>query len=119
MQTRLKVADNSGARSLMCIKVLGGAGRRFATLGDVIVVSVKEAIPRSKVVPGTVMRAVIVRVAKPFKRSDGTTICFSDNAAVLLKKDNEPLGTRVFGSIAGAELRKGFQKITSLAEEAY
>lgn len=115
-QTELLVADNSGARSLMCIKVLGGAKRRYASVGDVIVVSVKEAIPQSKIKKGEVCRAVVVRIAKTLQRPDGTSIRFDHNAAVVINKQNEPIGTRVFGPVL-RELRGGFAKIVSLAQE--
>lgn len=117
MQTRLVAADNSGAKSLQCIKVLGGSKRRYAYLGDVIIVSVKEAIPNSKVKKGTVMRAVIVRTAKEIKRSDGTYIRFDDNSAVLINNVNEPVGTRIFGPVARELRAKNFMKIISLAPE--
>jgi large subunit ribosomal protein L14 len=116
-QTRLKVADNSGAKEIMCIKVLGGTRRRYAYLGDVIVASVKEAIPRSKVKKGDVVKAVVVRTKKTQKRSDGTSIRFDENSAVILSTQNEPVGTRIFGPV-GRELRaKNFMKIVSLAPE--
>ncbi len=99
MQSNLEVADNSGARRVQCIKVLGGSGRRSAGVGDVIVVSVKEAIPRGRVKKGDVYRAVIVRTAKEVRRDDGTAIRFDRNAAVLLNKQNEPIGTRIFGPV--------------------
>ncbi|PPE03649.1 50S ribosomal protein L14 [Holospora curviuscula] len=117
MQTRLQVADNSGAKILMCIKVLGGAKRRVASVGDVIVASVKTAVPGAKVAPGSVVRAVIVRVKSPITRSDGTTIVFSENAAVLLK-NQDPIGTRIFGPVS-KELRAKYSKIVSLASEVY
>lgn len=117
MQSTLSVADNSGARSVMCIKVLGGSHRRTASVGDVIVVSVKDAIPRARVKKGSVHRAVIVRTAKDIRRADGSTIKFDGNAAVLINKSGEPLGTRVFGPVV-RELRiKGYMKIISLAPE--
>ena len=117
MQTNLDVADNSGARRVMCIKVLGGSKRRYATVGDVIVVSIKEAIPRGKVKKGDVMKAVVVRVRKDIRRADGSVIRFDRNAAVLVNDQNEPIGTRVFGPVA-RELRDGgFMKIVSLAPE--
>ncbi len=113
----LESADNTGAKRLYCIKVLGGSRRRFARLGDVIVVSVKEAMPSSKVSKGEVYKAVVVRVRKGSRRTDGTYVRFDDNAAVIIDKDMEPIGTRVFGPIA-RELRfKGFMKIISLAPE--
>lgn len=117
MQTRLKVADNTGAREVMCIKVLGGSKRKFASPGDVIVVSIKEAIPKGKVKKGSVHRAVIVRSAKGIQRADGSKISFDDNAVVLLKQ-NEPIGTRIFGPVP-RELRKSYMKIVSLAPEVY
>ncbi len=117
MQTRLVAADNSGAKELQCIKVLGGSKRRYAYLGDVIIVSVKEAIPNSKVKKGSVMRAVIVRTAKEIKRADGTYIRFDDNSAVLINNVNEPVGTRIFGPVARELRAKNFMKIISLAPE--
>lgn len=115
--TYLESADNTGAKRLYCIKVLGGSRRRFARLGDVIVVSVKEAMPNSKVSKGEVCKAVVVRVRKESRRADGTYVRFDDNAAVIIDKGMEPIGTRVFGPIA-RELRfKGFMKIISLAPE--
>ncbi|WP_321389927.1 50S ribosomal protein L14 [Emcibacter sp.] len=117
MQTNLDVADNSGARRVQCIKVLGGSKRKTAGVGDIIVVSVKEAIPRGRVKKGQVHRAVIVRTAKEVKRSDGTSIRFDRNAAVLINKQNEPIGTRIFGPVV-RELRAAKQmKIISLAPE--
>src|SRR5579884_2000625 len=104
MQTNLDVADNSGARRVMCIKVLGGSKRKYASIGDVIVVSVKDAIPRGRVKKGDVHQAVIVRTAKPLRRSDGTAIRFDRNAAVLINKQGEPIGTRIFGPVT-RELR--------------
>lgn len=117
MQTRLDVADNSGARQVQCIKVLGGSKRMIAGVGDVIVVSVKEAIPRGKVKKGDVHRAVIVRTAKEIRRPDGTSIRFDRNAAVLLNKQNEPIGTRIFGPVVRELRAKRFMKIISLAPE--
>ena len=117
MQTNLDVADNSGARRVQCIKVLGGSNRRFASVGDIIVVSVKEAIPRGRVKKGDVHRAVIVRTAKDLRRADGTTIRFDRNAAVLLNKQNEPIGTRIFGPVTRELRAKRFMKIVSLAPE--
>ena len=117
MQTVLNVADNSGAKKVMCIKVLGGSKRRYASIGDVIVVSVKEAIPNAKVKKGEVTRAVIVRTAKEIVRPDGSYIRFDDNSAVLLSKDNEPIGTRIFGPVARELRAKKFMKIISLAPE--
>ena len=117
MQTNLEVADNSGARRVQCIKVLGGTGRKIARVGDVIVVSVKEAIPRGKVKKGDVYRAVIVRTAKEIRRNDGTAIRFDKNAAVLLNKQNEPIGTRIFGPVTRELRSRSFMKIVSLAPE--
>jgi large subunit ribosomal protein L14 len=117
MQTILNVADNSGAKKLMCIKVLGGTRRRYAGLGDVVVVSVKEAIPNSKVKKGDVMKAVIVRTVKEFRRLDGSYIKFGDNAGVLINPQNEPIGTRIFGPVARELRAKKFTKIISLAPE--
>ena len=117
MQTNLDVADNSGARRVMCIKVLGGSKRRYATVGDVIVVSIKEAIPRGKVKKGDVMKAVVVRVRKDIRRPDGSVIRFDRNAAVLITKQNEPIGTRIFGPVTRELRAKKFMKIISLAPE--
>ncbi len=117
MQTQLLAADNSGAKRLQCIKVLGGSKRRYAYLGDVIIVSVKEAIPNSKVKKGSVMRAVVVRTSKETKRPDGTYIRFDDNSAVLINTANEPVGTRIFGPVARELRAKNFMKIVSLAPE--
>ena len=117
MQTRLHVADNSGARELMCIKVLGGSQRRYASIGDVIVCSVKDALPNSKVKKGDVVKAVIVRTKSKMRRQDGTYIRFDDNSAVLVKTDNEPVGTRIFGPVARELREKDFMKIISLAPE--
>ncbi len=117
MQTNLDVADNSGARRIQCIKVLGGSGRKIASIGDVIIVSVKEAIPRGKVKKGDVYRAVIVRTSKEIKRIDGTAIRFDKNAAVLLNKQNEPIGTRIFGPVTRELRSRKFMKIVSLAPE--
>ncbi len=116
-QTKLKVADNSGAKLLLCIKVLGGSKRRYASIGDIVVVSVKEAMPNSKVKKGDVMRAVIVRTAKEIPRSDGSYIKFDDNSAVLVNQQNEPIGTRIFGPVARELRAKRFMKIISLAPE--
>lgn len=113
----LDSADNTGAKSLYCIKVLGGSGRRYARLGDIIVVSIKEAIPNSKVEKGSVHKAVIVRTRKEQRRTDGSYVRFDNNAAVLIDKENEPMGTRVFGPIARELRTKGFMKIISLAPE--
>ncbi len=117
MQTNLDVADNSGARRVMCIKVLGGSKRKYATIGDVIVVSVKEAIPRGRVKKGDVMKAVIVRIAKDIKRSDGSIIRFDRNAAVLINTQMEPVGTRIFGPVPRELRAKNHMKIISLAPE--
>lgn len=117
MQSRMDVADNSGAKQVQCIKVLGGSHRNIASIGDVIVVSVKDAIPRGKVKKGDVKRAVIVRTAKEIKRQDGTAIRFDKNAAVLLNNQNEPIGTRIFGPVARELRAKRFMKIVSLAPE--
>jgi large subunit ribosomal protein L14 len=117
MQTNLDVADNSGARRVQCIKVLGGSKRRFASVGDVIVVSIKEAIPRGKVKKGDVHQAVIVRTAKEIRRADGTSIRFDRNAAVLINKQGEPIGTRIFGPVTRELRAKKFMKIISLAPE--
>jgi large subunit ribosomal protein L14 len=116
-QSVLDVADNSGARKVMCIKVLGGSRRRYASVGDVIVVSVKEASPNAKVKKGDVARAVIVRTAKEISRADGSYIRFDGNSAVLLDKDHEPIGTRIFGPVARELRAKRFLKIISLAPE--
>lgn len=117
MQSRLKVADNSGAREVMCIKVLGGSKRRFASVGDIIVVSVKDAAPRGRVKKGDVHRAVIVRTAKDVRRPDGSVIRFDGNAAVLINKSNEPIGTRIFGPVVRELRSTGHMKIISLAPE--
>src|SRR6186713_994225 len=117
MQTNLDVADNSGARRVQCIKVLGGSKRKTASIGDVIIVSVKEAIPRGRVKKGDVHRAVIVRTAKEIRRPDGSVIRFDSNAAVLVNKNEEPIGTRIFGPVVRELRSKGFMKIISLAPE--
>jgi large subunit ribosomal protein L14 len=117
MQTNLDVADNSGARRVQCIKVLGGSKRRSAGVGDIIVVSVKEAIPRGRVSKGDMHRAVIVRTAKEIHRPDGTTIRFDRNAAVLITPQGEPIGTRIFGPVTRELRTKNFMKIISLAPE--
>lgn len=117
MQTRLEVADNSGARKVQCIKVLGGSKRKTASVGDVIVVSVKEAIPRGRVKKGDIHRAVIVRTAKEIRRNDGTTIRFDRNAAVLINPAGEPIGTRIFGPVTRELRAKQYMKIISLAPE--
>jgi len=116
-ETRLTVADNSGAKSLYCIKVLGGSRRRYAGIGDIIVVSVKEAIPNSKVKKGDVMKAVVVRTKKEINRPDGSLIRFDDNSAVLINDNKEPVGTRIFGPVARELRAKKFVKIISLAPE--
>jgi large subunit ribosomal protein L14 len=117
MQTNLEVADNSGARRVMCIKVLGGAGRRYASVGDVIVVSVKEAIPRGRVKKGDVLRAIVVRTAQGIKRKDGSLIRFDRSAAVIVNKQNEPIGTRIFGPVPRELRARNHMKIISLAPE--
>lgn len=116
-ETNLDVADNSGARRVQCIRVLGGTGRRTASVGDTIIVSVKEAIPRGRVQKGRVHRAVIVRTAKEVHRPDGTSIRFDRNAVVILNNNNEPIGTRIFGPVTRELRGKGFMKIISLAPE--
>jgi large subunit ribosomal protein L14 len=115
--TTLDVADNSGAKKIMCIRVLGGTKRKYASIGDIIVVSVKEAIPNSKVKKGEVAKAVIVRTKKEVSRQDGSYIRFDTNSAVLVDKDNEPVGTRIFGPVARELRAKRFMKIISLAPE--
>lgn len=117
MKAVLDVADNSGARKVVCVKVLGGTRRRYATVGDVIVVAVREAIPNSKIAKGSVHKAVIVRVAKPVARDDGSYIRFDDNSAVLINASQEPIGTRIFGPVARELRAKKFMKIVSLAPE--
>jgi large subunit ribosomal protein L14 len=117
MQSILEVADNSGARKVQCIKVLGGSKRNIAGVGDIIVVSVKDALPRGKVKKGSVQRAVIVRTCKDIKRNDGSVIRFDSNAAVLINKQNEPIGTRIFGPVVRELRAKRFMKIVSLAPE--
>ena len=116
-ETRLQVADNSGAKKLYCISVLGGSGRRYARIGDTVVVSVKEAIPNAKVKKGDVMRAVVVRTKQGLRRSDGSYIKFDDNSAVLINQQGEPIGTRIFGPVARELRAKKFMKIISLAPE--
>lgn len=116
-ETNLLAADNSGAKRLYCIKVLGGSKRRYASVGDIIVVSVKEALPNSKVKKGDVMKAVVVRTAKEVQRPDGTFIKFDDNSAVLINQAREPIGTRIFGPVARELRAKNFMKIVSLAPE--
>ncbi|MDZ7665979.1 MAG: 50S ribosomal protein L14 [Desulfotignum sp.] len=116
-ETRLTVADNSGAKELYCIKVLGGSKRRYASIGDIIIVSVKEAIPNAKVKKGDIVPAVIVRTRKEIFRPDGSAIRFDDNSAVVLSKNNEPVGTRIFGPVARELRAKRFMKIVSLAPD--
>jgi large subunit ribosomal protein L14 len=117
VETRLKAADNSGAKVLYCIKVLGGSRRRYATVGDIIVVSVKEAIPNAKVKKGDVLKAVVVRTTKEIRRPDGSYIRFDENSAVLINQAKEPIGTRIFGPVARELRAKRFMKIISLAPE--
>ena len=116
-ETRLRVADNSGAKVVSCIKVLGGSKRRYATVGDVIIVSVKEAVPNSRVKKGDVVRAVVVRTAKEVRRPDGSYIKFDENSAVIISDQLEPVGTRIFGPVARELRAKNFMKIISLAPE--
>ena len=116
-ESTLDVADNSGARRVLCIKVLGGTRRKYASIGDIIVVTIKEAIPNSKVKKGEVMRAVVVRTAKEIKRWDDTSVKFDENGAVLLSGTGEPIGTRIFGPVARELRALGFMKIISLAPE--
>jgi len=116
-ESRLTVADNSGAKILYCIKVLGGSKRRYAGVGDIVVVSVKEAIPNAKVKKGDVMKAVVVRTKKEIRRNDGSYIRFDDNSAVLISQNKEPIGTRIFGPVARELRAKRFMKIISLAPE--
>ena len=117
VETNLAVADNSGARRVQCIKVLGGSKRKYAYVGDVIVVSIKEAIPRGRVKKGDVVQAVVVRTAKEIRRDDGTAIRFDTNAAVLINKQGEPIGTRIFGPVTRELRAKKYMKIISLAPE--
>ena len=116
-ESQLLVADNSGAKLIQCIKVIGGSKRRYARIGDIIIVSIKDAIPRSKVKKGEVQRAVIVRTKKPLIREDGSSIKFDSNSAVLLDKSNEPIGTRIFGPVTRELRKKNMMKIVSLAPE--
>lgn len=116
-QTMLRVADNTGAKSIMCIKVLGGTRRRYASLGDVIVASVKTAAPNGTVKKKEVVKAVVVRMQKEYRRKDGSTVRFDDNAAVIINKDGAPRGTRIFGPVARELREKGYMKIVSLAPE--
>ena len=117
MQSNINVADNSGARRIQCVKVLGGTKKRFASIGDIVVVSIKDAIPRGKVKKGDVYKAIIVRTKKDFSRKDGSSIRFDQNAAVLLDKQEEPIGTRIFGPVTRELRSKKFMKIISLAPE--
>lgn len=117
MQTRLNVADNSGAKEVMCIKVLGGSKKRYAQIGDIIVVSIKEALPTAKVKKGDVAKAVVVRTVHKLRRPDGSYIRFDDNAAVLINAAKEPVGTRIFGPVARELRAKSYVKIVSLAPE--
>lgn len=117
MQSRLRVADNSGAKEVMCIKVLGGSKRRYASIGDIVVVSIKDAMPNSKVKKGDVAKAVIVRTIHKLRRPDGSYIRFDDNSAVLINAAKEPIGTRIFGPVARELRAKQFVKIVSLAPE--
>ena len=116
-ESRLKVADNTGAREILCIRVLGGSGRRYAGIGDIIVASVKDALPGAPVKKGEVVKAVVVRTRKPFGRVDGTTIAFDENAAVIIDNQRNPRGTRIFGPVARELREKNFMKIVSLAPE--
>ncbi len=117
VETNLEVADNSGAKRVQCIRVLGGSGRRYASVGDIIVVAVKDAAPRSRVKKGEVHKAVVVRTAKEVHRSDGTSIRFDKNAAVLINSNKEPIGTRIFGPVVRELRNRQFMKIISLAPE--
>ena len=117
LRTVMEVADNSGARKVQCIKVLGGSGRRYASVGDIIVVSVKDAIPRGRVKKGSVMKAIVVRTAKDIRRADGSVIRFDRNAAVLINNQKEPVGTRIFGPVPRELRAKNHMKIISLAPE--
>ena len=120
MESVLRSGDNSGAKRVKCVKVLGGSKRQFAGIGDIIVVSIKEALPNSKVKKGSVCKAVVVRTASPVVRKDGTTIKFDENACVLIKgKENEPVGTRIFGPVAREIRSKGFIRIASMAPEVF
>ena len=119
VESRLSVADNSGAKEVLCIKVLGGTRRRYASVGDTIVVSVKQAMPSGNIKKGAVAKAVVVRTRKEIRRPDGSYIRFDDNAAVVLDKFNQPKGTRVFGPVARELREKGFMKIVSLAPEVW
>ena len=117
VETKLNVADNSGARKIQCIKVLGGSRRKYASVGDVIVVTIKEAIPRGRVKKGEIMKAVVVRTAKDIRRPDGSAIRFDSNAAVLISTQGEPIGTRIFGPVTRELRAKNYMKIISLAPE--
>ncbi|MCH7937657.1 MAG: 50S ribosomal protein L14 [Proteobacteria bacterium] len=117
VETKLNVADNSGARKIQCIKVLGGSRRKYASVGDVIVVTIKEAIPRGRVKKGEIVRAVVVRTAKDIRRADGSAIRFDSNAAVLISPQGEPIGTRIFGPVTRELRAKNYMKIISLAPE--
>ncbi len=117
VESQLDVADNSGAKRVACLKVLGGSRRRYATVGDIIVISVKEAMPHSKVKKGDVMKAVVVRTKKEIRRNDGSYIRFDNNSAVILNNQNEPVGTRIFGPVARELRQRNFMKIVSLAPE--
>jgi large subunit ribosomal protein L14 len=117
MQTKMNVADNSGAKEVACIKVLGGSKRRYASIGDIVIVSIKEALPNSKVKKGDVAKAVVVRTVHKLKRPDGSYIRFDDNSAVLINAAKEPIGTRIFGPVARELRAKQFMKIVSLAPE--
>lgn len=117
VESQLDVADNSGAKKVACLKVLGGSRRRYATVGDIIVISVKEAMPHSKVKKGDVMKAVVVRTKKEIRRNDGSYIRFDNNSAVILNNQNEPVGTRIFGPVARELRQRNFMKIVSLAPE--
>lgn len=119
METVLKTGDNSGAKQVKCVKVLGGSKRKYAHVGDIIVVSIKEAISNSRVKKGAVHKAVVVRTKSPIHRTDGSTIRFDENACVLIKDDNEPIGTRIFGPICREVRNKGFLRIASLAPEVF
>jgi large subunit ribosomal protein L14 len=117
MQSRMNVADNSGAKEVMCIKVLGGSKKRYAQIGDIVIVSIKEALPTAKVKKGDVAKAVVVRTVQKLRRTDGSYIRFDDNAAVLINANKEPIGTRIFGPVARELRAKAFVKIVSLAPE--
>lgn len=116
-ESRMRVADNSGAKEALCIRVLGGSGRRYASLGDIVIVTVKDALPSGGMKKGTISQAVVVRTKKQVRRKDGSYICFDDNAVVLVSKDGEPRGTRIFGPVARELREKGYARIVSLAPE--